>query len=385
MDSRLASDRRTRTRTYECEACWARFRTREAIESQELGQVIVRRSTPGTRHEAWEPFRTDAIAEQLRATLTKVLIQGERDAVVDRVVRRLEQRLSTISASVPAVVARRRKWERNRVYIEGTTIRAEVEAVLKWSGQELDDPHDRDRHRAAHALYALATTGTQWDAGAAVSWLHENYALPRPGTPTHSATNTVAWHPPSFDLPTRPLTVVKNFRPALRRAEGLEASEPGLEAAQPSGELGERERLSLARSSDAADAQPLMLRRSTQDFDEEKLRRKVGIVLRGRRHQDQITEGITQWVLWSLVGQTVVRSSQLSALVVECLRRSDPIGYLRWVTVGKELNVHQLHEEATNLLTYPGTRLHFRQDSAPTALPTILPGWDQGTEDAATH
>jgi len=329
--------------------------------------VIVRKDGQSAQPK-WQPFRSEFIADQLRLRLVKLLSQVERDRVLERVQVVLERMLGDLAQPIPASVARDRKWERNRVYIEAAAIRANVESALKWSGENLDNPADRARHRSAHALYALATTGASWRVGDAVAWLDDNYRLGRPAAQQSAPSNRIAWNPPPLELPTMPLTVVKNFRPDRGHSQSLYA---GTDA-----------HVELTAGPDIVEEVAVARRRPTQDFKVEKLHNKVYAVLAGRTRQAQLADGISAWVLWSLVGQTVVRSSQISALVVDCLRRSDPIAYLRWVVVGKELTVEQIHEEAVNLLKYPSPILQFRHDSTPAILPVILPG---GGVDVVKH
>jgi transcriptional regulator NrdR family protein len=370
-NSRLAADHRTRIRTYQCEECAGRFRTRESVESQELGQVFVRKANPGGVH--WEPFRRDEIGEQLRRKLVKVLTQSQRDRLVTQVEQRLEQRLGEIAQPIPATVARQRRLDRNLVFVDSSAVRDVVEEVLSRGGRELDSNQDRQRHQAAHALYTLSTLGSTWQVSDALNWIQINYKFPRVTAPRGLSTNTVAWHPPALRLPTIPLTVVKNFRPLINQPPQVNLDGAADEISPSTEQNGwDATDTELVRPEDAR----ANIHRPTQDFRVEKLRSKVSEVLSGRRYQEQISEGITNWVLWSLVGQTVVRSSQISALVVDCLRRADPISYLRWVIVGKELTIDQIYQEAKNLLLYPSPRLHFRPDSAPQVLPNVLPGME---------
>ncbi|MFZ2237250.1 MAG: hypothetical protein WAV67_12840 [Dokdonella sp.] len=68
---------------------------------------------------------------------------------------------------------------------------------------------------------------------------------------------------------------------------------------------------------------------------------------------------MTEWVLWGFLGQTVIRSSQISWATAELLRGIDDIAYLRWVTIGKELTVSQLAQEAIGLINYPSAPINF--------------------------
>lgn len=373
--SRVAGDHRTRLRNYRCENCELNFRTRESVETQALDTgVVVRRggragadaaAGDGYAKAAWDAYRRDAIATQLRGKLVKVLSQSQRDDVLTRVEQRLEQRLGDWGSPVPAPVARKHGWPVSAVYIDSSRIRDTVEDVLARSGKELDDREDRLRHQSAHALWALATTGSGWTVGEVASWMSDNYRLPKaPKGSSVPASKQAYWYPPAVDIPTIPIVVVKNFRPVRLIAPVDEV------APRASGNDGMVEAI----------ADQAQGRRPTEEFSKDKLMGKVRNVLAGRPHAQQVSEGITQWVLWSLVGQRVVRSSQISALVVDCLRRTDQIGYLRWVTVGKELSLEQLHQEALDLLRYPITQLRFRRDAAPALRPAILPGDSFGDE-----
>lgn len=84
---------------------------------------------------------------------------------------------------------------------------------------------------------------------------------------------------------------------------------------------------------------------------------------------DEGTENIVAWVLWSMLGQEVVLSSQLGAAVADCLRRVDDVAYLRWVIVAKELRVTSIQREAAGLVNYPSPRLVFNESYVKSPLP----------------
>jgi hypothetical protein len=90
--------------------------------------------------------------------------------------------------------------------------------------------------------------------------------------------------------------------------------------------------------------------------------------------KEQTIINLREWVLWSLAGQPVVRSSQLAAMAASALRRCSPLGYLRWVTLGKELSVSEIYEEAIGLLSVPSVPLEFIPDAAPRLHAERLPG-----------
>ncbi len=272
--SRVSADGRARLRGYTCSLCGGRFRTREAVVSQELNQVYVRKPASGSSaDDSYEPFRLAVIGDQLRRKLVKVLTQADRDRIVAQTEHNLEQRLGELAVSIPAPVARKRRLARNTFSIDAEAIRQTIDDVLQRSGQELDDQEDRRRHQSAHVLYALATQGQRWNVQEFVIWLQKNYRFERLRLGRALATTTVSWHPPALTLPTTPMTVVKNFRPPTPRA--LMNVNGGTVALAPVEEEGH---------SVGSEEEHALVRRPTQDFRVDKMRRTIDDVLSGRRN-----------------------------------------------------------------------------------------------------
>ena len=87
------------------------------------------------------------------------------------------------------------------------------------------------------------------------------------------------------------------------------------------------------------------------------MRGSITLALQGHEKHATKTDKVMNYVLWGLVGQRVVRTSQLSSAIAEALRGMHDIAYLRWVAIGKELELSQLHDEAIALVTHPSPRL----------------------------
>lgn len=81
----------------------------------------------------------------------------------------------------------------------------------------------------------------------------------------------------------------------------------------------------------------------------------------GRANSDTLSRFVAQRVLHDLGGQPIVLSSQLAAGVLECLRRTDDIAYLRWASIAKSFDsVNAFDEEARALISSPSRRLVFK-------------------------
>jgi len=98
-------------------------------------------------------------------------------------------------------------------------------------------------------------------------------------------------------------------------------------------------------------------------YEPKKLKRTVGLAFRGRPDGESLAKSVEMYVRWSLVGQSVVRTSQLSTLISEVLRALDDIAYLRWVMAGKELDANSVYDEAVALIEHPSPRLQFGVNS----------------------
>lgn len=73
-------------------------------------------------------------------------------------------------------------------------------------------------------------------------------------------------------------------------------------------------------------------------FDREKLQRSIRIALRkrpvDRERIDQMVSGIVRKL--ESIGENEVQSSQVGELVMEALKRVDPVGYVRYASVYKD-------------------------------------------------
>lgn len=265
------------------------------------------------------------------------------------------------------------------------------------------------RFRAAHIIYALQThgrlgratmpldkavlrdpVGFELNFGWAtarefVAWLEGAYddldqvVLP---SPVKGRRGSQWWRPTPGPL-TQPEYVVKRHRKLRRRGTDRPYLDP---RAEFGGEVYERALASDAKREDLHErivdlqSQVEDLRsqidgtRSTpmltpalagvpyEPFVPDKFLAAVRGALGGRRMGDDEARNVCDWVLWDLVGQEVVLSSQLGAGVAQCLRRLDDIAYLRWVIVAKELRVTGIHREAVGLIEHPSPALSFNPE-----------------------
>lgn len=104
--------------------------------------------------------------------------------------------------------------------------------------------------------------------------------------------------------------------------------------------------------------------RATQPFSPAKLSTNLTRAFRGLPHGQSMAANVDMYVRWCLIGQQIVRTSQISTLISEALRAVHDIAYLRWVIAGKELTPDTVFDEAVSLLTYPSPRLHFVVNSS---------------------
>jgi hypothetical protein len=291
------------------------------------------------------------------------------------------------------------------------------------------------RFRAAHVVYALSTHGgiepapapregadslvepggvrpsAQWrTVGEFLGWLEKNYGdLPpveRPQEPRQRGADE--WWRPISSAPA-PSFVVKRHKKLRRRGitqphldprkndgqdvlsravEG-EVALAGLPEPGP-GDISSYDQLRLEvrrlREENAALHADREARASVsvitpalagvpyEPFIRDKLVTAVAGALAGRGlNEDEATENVVAWVLWTLAGQEVVLSSQIGAAVAECLRRVDDIAYLRWVIVAKELRVTSIQREVAGMVNYPSKALLFRRASIRTPTPNTPP------------
>lgn len=104
----------------------------------------------------------------------------------------------------------------------------------------------------------------------------------------------------------------------------------------------------------------------TRPFSRNQFEGSIQKALLGRPHADQAAHLVAEWVLWGVIGQPTVNSSQLGVGVLDCLRRVDDIAYLRWAAIFKRFStVTQVRDEAQALLTHPSAQLRFDVDHKP--------------------
>lgn len=102
--------------------------------------------------------------------------------------------------------------------------------------------------------------------------------------------------------------------------------------------------------------------RGTQDFNLGKLSASISLSFAGRTVRQDHIDRIARWVGVSLEGQRRVHSAQLSAAVLDCLRRVDDTAYLRYAIAVKGLSsAEMIADEAEDLLTQPSARLRFQE------------------------
>jgi transcriptional regulator NrdR family protein len=315
-------------RRYRCKVCAGEYITVETRSESALTDLLVVSRGPWSRAPR-NPYSREMLATDLYSFIPKGLSPAERETILARIERRIEAHATEL---------RRKKPEAIRFEI---TVDDLVELALSgfqdaardsWHGHR----DGQERVRVAHAQYALATLGSHdrkgnWKSAAQfVEWLQRshpglfqrrNVSVVPPADPGEAI-----WHRHPPESPVTIQQVVKNTR--------YEREDPP--------------------------------RRPKRDFDEHKLKRSIARALHGRDPKGVRAANIYDFVTLGLQGQWVVRSSQLSSAVAAALRGIDEIAYLRWVALGKELDLGQLLDEALGLMEYPSPRLKFhgRRDSA---------------------
>lgn len=193
--------------------------------------------------------------------------------------------------------------------------------VMAAKGLRQDEPTRALRLDAAHVQYVLATQGTAWvDVYDFATWFRTvAHSARKQEMPSNkSARGSVDWGVPS-SLRTTVEEIVKNrFQ---------------------------------------VDAEPR--ERVRERFEHRKLENALALALRGRDDGGSTARAIEAYVLSGVVGQRILRSSQLSTLAAEALRGVDDIAYLRWVMIGKELGMADAYEEAFALVTHPSRQIRF--------------------------
>lgn len=311
-------------RSYVCLGCGERYTTKETYTESALRDVVVvgrAGDGKGSRHA----YSRSQMETDLAAFIPKGLTAGERVALVFHIEHRVEEYAITTRRGLPPD---RHEVELGVDELVRVALLGLADAASRsWHGHR----DGRDRVRVAHAQYALATLGTfdptgKWkNAQAFIRWLERNYPhlrLRRGETSLESALHWEddTWIRPLVARPTSVTQVVKNSR-------HLDDDPP---------------------------------RRPKRDFSEDKIRGSIARALRGRDSKGGLSEKTFEYVMWQMVGQRVVRTSQLSSAIAATLRGVDDIAYLRWVSFGKELDLGQLYDEAIGLVRFPSPRLIIR-------------------------
>lgn len=317
VKTREISGGREISRRRECEASPPHFFvTNERSPGVSLDTVRVRQSGNNELHP--NSFDRERVHEDVAKAVLKRLSEREVADTVDEVAASLERRLPTLVNAF--------RESDNLDPLTGGWI---------WDGDVTSTVEDQlaRRDRMAAVLYALVVRGRRdrkgrlgWKSAKDVlEWLPLRFAHIDTRVATPRATPTQEWYPPS-SAP-RPERVVKrvedqgrgNPSPDYDHGRFLRSIEKALEG-----------RLSARTTAEA--------------------RMAVG----------RQSELIAQWVLWGLVGQNVVLTSQLSVGVMDALRRTDDVAYLRWACMAKRMvSVRDFAAEVRALIEQPSPRLRF--------------------------
>jgi len=296
-------------------------------------------------------YSTDQLQSDLSLKLAPVLSKDTRNQVVGR---------------VEMSIVRERNGRRAPKEIDASQISQTVVRVLKdFSGERQLSKRVADALRRAHVLFALSQgelefTDTRRDPvllggdgfealPGILEWLVDQYPrqagqeVTRRLTPHYGGQIRVdAWHTLRGDAAPRPKTLLRRVVIEQRTAVVL--------GQNPSFEL-----------------------RSTQEkqedwesfpFEEEVYLRSVRRAFAGRRDYEHLARYSTQWVLFALAGQEIVRVSDLVAMTTQCLRRVDAVASLRWAVIAKNLTPAGLVPEVQGMLEWPAPRLRFESGAA---------------------
>lgn len=322
---------------YECGKCLLTFTTVEQLSKAPLDGVLVQppATMQNSRPKA-KPFNGRVLEKHLRLTLRKQLTEAQRQRLADMVTAELAKRVPSLTL-VPGTD--------NNPVIQSSDVRRAVQDVLEHAAERAD-AHYQEQYESAYILYAMTAVGrTVYELLDIIrnrypSAATEDDLLPAAPMPAEQ------WHYSAAVPAPHPISVVKNFRRA-----------------------GPEQDMDGAALDDRA---ALRDRRPRETFSSTKLnttiRRALGstpLVGTQTMPKDEAVKNIHEWVLWSLAGQPVVRSSQLATVTSSVLRRCAPMAYLKWVTLGKELSVGEIYLEAASLLTMPSRPLEFELAAAP--------------------
>jgi transcriptional regulator NrdR family protein len=405
--------------------------TVERVRGLSTNDLLVRRLDYTSRGHRWhsDPFSSTHLGTRLHAQLFGLLELDECAAVAAAVEADISYQLATESDRHPKeanqalqglprfVGVLRQLKEDRRHYIRAEQVRDMVLERLFTLGRG-PGGGGNSRFRAAHVIFALSTHGritperfpsdpdSLWvppglrrDQGWKrssdfLTWLEKQYSdLPRHAR-VHDAGagrgGERGWWRPSPGPVTVPSSVIKRHRKLRRRGiepafvdpradagEAVLRRTRDMDAERAVTEVRAAELFASARQlfEDLEQRQVPELMRPTltgvpyEPYIDGKFLGAIRSTLAGRELHTETAENVRDWVLWSLVGQDVVLTSQLGAAVADCLRRLDDIAYLRWVIVAKELRVKAIHREASNLIDFPSPGLVFKPSSGTPARP----------------
>ena len=228
-------------------------------------------------------------------------------------------------------------------------------ALQQMAASSLRGPREARELRRAHVLWGLAR-GT--DAGGrlegpiqVLEWLKKTY--PREVDPQdvryksarHYARPRIdRWHPLKADAAPQPSRVVF-----------------------------------LVRS---GETEPYDFEHVWRTYDHPRLVNSVARALAGAPDHERVSNYVVQWCLWTLAGQSVVRSADLAAMITHCLRKVDEIGYLSWIIRVRDLEATEVWEEALGLVAWPSPRLVFDPEAAQD--PNRQRNWEQHRSEEGT-
>lgn len=325
---------------YECVSCGHRFTTVETVTRAELtGLRVLAPPTPINPNPRPALFDLARLEAHLRWHLRKRLTAAQRERLAHAVVAELAEALPRIP----------RVTDQPDGPVEAKEIRKVVSQCLRRAVDHSGD-HEREHYAAAHVMYAM--TAAHAELPGILEFISARYptAVARRIPPAEARLGDEHWHYSQVLPAPEPTMVVKNFRPAGQGDAVDNHVEPDDRAAARAN----RPRETFARNS----------------FELSIDRALGSTAVEGTQSltKEEAVRNISEWVLWSLAGQPVVRSSQLAALTAQVLRRCAPLAYLRWVSIGKELSVAEIYQEGCGLLEVPSIPLVFDPAAAAVAL-----------------
>ncbi|WP_336853871.1 hypothetical protein [Sinomonas albida] len=333
-----------------------RFRTYEEAQPLKMEAIAVRQSGSNKLAGAFEFPRL------VRDIEDAVLQMGgpESALIADRVAHQtvywLERKLDRLMKGLS--LGERRDFPLLAGWIYDHHISDQVEIEL-----------GRTKLPLARVLYALSIRGRDdregrhgWrTAKDVLNWLYDHHPRLKKSFPLEVAVPEDAWYPTS-EAPLPKYVIKKGQRivvPAESKAGSTSSklrsarSKASGDHPESAGNPGHALPHALEWTNDSR-----LLRR----FDLDQFVGSIRKAMMGRANSDDLSKLVAQRVLHDLGGQPIVLTSQLAAGVLDCLRRTDDIAYLRWVSIAKSFdNVPVFEEEARALVSSPSRRLVFRR------------------------